>query len=59
MRRDKEMLAVADMLVLPVAILNHGHTVKFTELSFLANVFGPAAILLSVSSMICRPMRQS
>jgi hypothetical protein len=38
-RRDKEMLAEADMITLPVAILNHGNTVKFTEYSFLANVF--------------------
>ncbi len=38
-RRDKEMLADADMITLPVAILNHGNTVKFTEYSFLANVF--------------------
>jgi pimeloyl-ACP methyl ester carboxylesterase len=27
------------MITLPVAILNHGNTVKFTEYSFLANVF--------------------
>src|ERR1700726_3828671 len=38
-RRDKEMQADADMTTLPVAILNHGNTVKFTEYSFLANVF--------------------
>ncbi len=38
-RRDKEMLADAGMIKLPVAILNHGNTVKFTEYSFLANVF--------------------
>src|SRR5258707_11196058 len=38
-RRDKEMQANADMIKLPVAILNHGNTVKFTEYSFLANVF--------------------
>jgi hypothetical protein len=38
-RRDKEMQANAGMLTLPVAILNHGNTVKFTEYSFLANVF--------------------
>jgi hypothetical protein len=37
-RRDKEMLAEADMITLPVAILNHGNTVKFTEYSFLANI---------------------
>ena len=37
-RRDKEMQANAGMIKLPVAILNHGNTVKFTEYSFLANV---------------------
>jgi hypothetical protein len=38
-RRDKEMQANAGMITLPVAILNHGNTVKFTEYSFLANIF--------------------
>src|SRR5712671_3372583 len=38
-RRDKEMQANAGMIKLPVVILNHGNTVKFTEYSFLANVF--------------------
>jgi hypothetical protein len=38
-RRDKEMQANAGMINLPVAILNHGNTVKYTEYSFLANVF--------------------
>jgi pimeloyl-ACP methyl ester carboxylesterase len=38
-RRDKELQAKAGMIKLPVAILNHGNTVKFTEYSFLANVF--------------------
>jgi hypothetical protein len=38
-RRDKEMQANAGMIKLPVAILNHGNTVKNTEYSFLANVF--------------------
>src|SRR5438034_465861 len=38
-RWDKEMQANAGMIKLPVAILNHGNTVKFTEYSFLANVF--------------------
>ncbi len=38
-RRDKEMQANAGMIKLPVAILNHGNTVKFTEYTFLANVF--------------------
>jgi alpha/beta hydrolase fold len=38
-RRDREMQADAGMIRLPVAVLNHGNTVKFTEYSFLANVF--------------------
>ena len=38
-RRDKELQAEAGMAELPVAILNHGNTVRFTEYSFLANVF--------------------
>jgi len=38
-RRDKEMQANAGMITLPVAILNHGNTVKHTEYSFLANAF--------------------
>ena len=38
-RRDKDMQANAGMITLPVAILNHGNTVKFTGYAFLANVF--------------------
>src|SRR5881398_1380404 len=38
-RWDKEMQANAGIIKLPVAILNHGNTVKNTEYSFLANVF--------------------
>jgi len=38
-RWDREMQANAGMIILPVAILNHGNTVKFTEYSFLANIF--------------------
>jgi pimeloyl-ACP methyl ester carboxylesterase len=38
-RRDREMQANAGMIKLPVAVLNHGNTVKSTEYSFLANVF--------------------
>jgi hypothetical protein len=38
-RRDREMQADAGLIELPVAILNHGNTVRFTEYSFLANVF--------------------
>jgi hypothetical protein len=45
LRRDKEMQANAGMIKLPVAILNHGNTVKFTEYSFLANVFAARGYL--------------
>lgn len=38
-RRDKEFRAAAGATDLPVAILNHGNTVRFTEYSFLANLF--------------------
>jgi hypothetical protein len=38
-RRDKEWEVTAEMITLPVVILSHGNTVKFTEYSFLANVF--------------------
>jgi pimeloyl-ACP methyl ester carboxylesterase len=44
-RRDKELQANAGMITLPVAILNHGNTVKFTEYSFLANVFAARGYL--------------
>ena len=46
MRRDKELQANAGMIKLPVAILNHGNTVKFTEYSFLANVFAARGYLV-------------
>lgn len=38
-RRDREMESIAEMITLPVVILNHGNTVKNTEYSFLTNVF--------------------
>ena len=38
-RRDKEMQANAGLITLPIAILNHGNTVKNTEYLFLANAF--------------------
>jgi pimeloyl-ACP methyl ester carboxylesterase len=44
-RRDKQMQADAGMIKLPVAILNHGNTVKFTEYSFLANLFAARGYL--------------
>ena len=37
-RRDKQMQASAGMIRLPVAVVNHGNTVKHTEYSFLANL---------------------
>ena len=44
-RWDKEMQADAGMITLPVAVLNHGNTVKNTEYSFLANVFAARGYL--------------
>jgi hypothetical protein len=44
-RYDKEMQANAGMIKLPVAILNHGNTVKNTEYSFLANTFAARGYL--------------
>jgi hypothetical protein len=44
-RRDKEMQADAGLIKLPVAILNHGNTVKNTEYSFLANIFAARGYL--------------
>jgi hypothetical protein len=46
-RRDKELEANAGMINLPVAILNHGNTVKFTEYSFLANVFAARGYMVA------------
>ena len=45
-RRDRELEAMAEMVELPVAILNHGNTVRFTEYSFLANVFAARGYLV-------------
>ena len=45
-RRDKEMQANAGMIKLPVAVLNHGNTVKNTEYSFLANAFAARGYLV-------------
>ena len=44
-RWDKEMQANAGMITLPVAILNHGNTVKHTEYSFLSNAFAARGYL--------------
>ncbi|MBR0994141.1 alpha/beta fold hydrolase [Bradyrhizobium japonicum] len=38
-RRDKEMQANAGMITMPVAVINHGNTVKNTEYGFIANMF--------------------
>jgi pimeloyl-ACP methyl ester carboxylesterase len=45
-RRDREVEAMAEMIELPVVILNHGNTVKNTEYSFLANVFAARGYLV-------------
>ena len=58
-RRDKEMQANAGMIKLPVAILNHGNTVKNTEYSFLVQRLRVrAAISRSARSTTCRPIRR-
>lgn len=46
-RRDRELQADAGLVRLPVAILNHGNTVKFTEYSFLTNVFAARGYLVA------------
>ncbi len=45
-RRDAEMKAMAGMRTLPVAVINHGNTVKNTEYSFLANVMAARGYLV-------------
>src|ERR1700744_220358 len=45
-RRDREWEATAEMITLPVAIVNHGNTVKFTEYSFLANALAARGYLV-------------
>jgi len=45
-RRDKEMQADAGMITLPVAVINHGNTVKNTEYGFLANIFAARGYLV-------------
>lgn len=45
-RRDKEMQANAGMITLPVAVVNHGNTVKNTEYGFLANIFAARGYLV-------------
>jgi hypothetical protein len=56
-RRDKEMQANAGMIKLPVAVLNHGNTVKNTGYS--SPTPSPrAAISCSARSMTCPPIRR-
>jgi predicted dienelactone hydrolase len=57
-RRDKLMQAEAGMIKLPVAILNHGNTVKFTEYSFIANAFAARGYMASAFSTTCRPIHR-
>ncbi|WGD56106.1 alpha/beta fold hydrolase [Bradyrhizobium sp. CB1650] len=45
-RRDKEMQANAGMITLPVAVINHGNTVRNTEYGFLANIFAARGYLV-------------
>src|SRR5438105_8269466 len=45
-RFDKEMQADAGLIKLPVAVLNHGNTVKNSEYSFLANIFAARGYLV-------------
>jgi pimeloyl-ACP methyl ester carboxylesterase len=46
-RRDRVLQADAGLIKLPVAILNHGNTVKFTEYSFLANLFAARGYMVA------------
>lgn len=45
-RFDKEMQANAGMITMPVAVINHGNTVKNTEYGFLANIFAARGYLV-------------
>jgi pimeloyl-ACP methyl ester carboxylesterase len=45
-RRDKELRAIAGAAPLPVVILSHGNTVRFTEYSFLANILAARGYLV-------------
>ncbi|MBR0831170.1 alpha/beta fold hydrolase [Bradyrhizobium manausense] len=45
-RRDREFQADAGMINLPVAVLNHGNTVKNTEYGFLSTVFAMRGYLV-------------
>ena len=45
-RRDREMQANSGLITLPVAVINHGNTVKNTEYGFLANIFAMRGYLV-------------
>lgn len=45
-RRDREFQADAGLITLPVAVLNHGNTVKNTEYGFLSTVFAMRGYLV-------------
>lgn len=45
-RRDRELRASAGAVTLPVAIVSHGNTVRFTEYRFLANLFAARGYLV-------------
>ncbi|MBR1223246.1 alpha/beta hydrolase [Bradyrhizobium sp. U87765 SZCCT0131] len=45
-RRDAEVRSMAGLTTLPVAVVNHGNTVKNTEYSFLANVLAMRGYLV-------------
>jgi len=45
-RRDKAMQVTAGVTKLPVAILNHGNTVKFTDYSFVSSVLAARGYLV-------------
>jgi len=45
-RLDREMQANAGLIILPVAVLNHGNTVKNTGYSFLADFFAARGYLV-------------
>ncbi|MBY0382208.1 MAG: alpha/beta hydrolase [Xanthobacteraceae bacterium] len=44
-RRDVQIRADAGMLTMPVVVINHGNTVRFTEYSFLSNFFAARGYL--------------
>ncbi len=45
-RRDRLAQAEAGLIKLPVAVVNHGNTVKHTEYSFLSNAFAARGYLV-------------